>query len=109
MINISLNTTYLNTINITSPEFQAWLHLENHWNKTQLHKLADMPTAPIAHLYRHVIDNNGPILLFNLADESVDDTAPIWTLFSHTGICIKAIGSMILRGLGIFCCYFFQC
>ena len=32
--------------------------------------------------------NNRPILPFNLADESVDDTAHIWTLFSHTRIYI---------------------
>ena len=42
-------------------------------------------------------------------DESIDDTASIWTLFSHTGIYIMAIRSLIPAGLGIFCCYFFWC
>ena len=32
-----------------------------HWNKTQLHKLADIPTVPVAHLYKHKINNNRPI------------------------------------------------
>ena len=46
MISISLNTANLNTMNISSVEFQVWQHLEDHWNKTQLHKLADVPTVP---------------------------------------------------------------
>ena len=92
---------------ISSPESWVWQHLENHWNKSQLHKLADVPTVPVAQLYKHMINNNRPILLFNLADESIDDTASIWTLFFHTGIYVMAIGSLIPTGLGIFCCYFF--
>ena len=108
MIKISLNTANLNMMNISSPEFQVWQHLEDHWNKTQLHKLADIPTVPVAHLYKHMI-NNGHIILFTLSDKSIDDTASIWTLFSHTGIYVKAIGLLIPTGLGIFCCYFFWC
>ena len=106
MINISLNAANLNMMNISSLEFLVWQHLEDHWNQTQLCKLADVPGVPVAHLYKHVIDNSGHILLFNLADESVDDPAPIWTLFSHTGIYVTAIGSLIPTGLGIFCCFF---
>ena len=108
-INISLNTANLNTVNISSPGFQVWQHLEDHWNKTQLHKLADIPPVPVAHLYKHMINNNRSILPFNLANDPIDDTASIWTLFSHTGIYIMAIASLIPTGLGIFCCYFFWC
>ena len=96
-------------MNISSPEFQVWQHLEDHWNKTQLHKLADMPTVPVAHLYKHMIKHNRPILPFNLTDESVDDTASIWTLFSNTGIYITGIGSLIPVEIGVFCFYFFWC
>ena len=56
-----------------------------------------------------MINNNGPILPFQLADESVDDTGSIWTLFYHTGIYVMATGLLIPAGLGIFCCYFFWC
>ena len=106
-INTSLNTANLNAVNISSPEFWVWQHLEDHWNKTQLHELADVPTAPVAHLY--MIDNNIPILPFNLTDESINDKGSIWTLFSHTGIYIMAIGLLMAAGLGIFCCYFMWC
>ena len=108
-INIPLNTANLNTMNIPSPEFQIWQYLEDHRNKTQLHKLADVTTVPVAHLYKDMISNHGPIHLFNIADESIDDTGSIWRLLSHTGIFITAIGLLIPAGLGIFCCYFFWC
>ena len=91
MLNILFNTTNLS------------------WNKTQLHKFADVPTVPVAHLCMQMINNNRPILLFGLADESIDDTGSIWTLFPHTGIYSMTIESLILAGLGIFCCYFFWC
>ena len=99
--NISLNTVNLNAMNISSPEFQVWQHLKDHWNKIQLHELADVPAVPVAHLCKHMITTNGPILSFLLADDSIDDTRSIWTLFSHTGNYVIAIGSPILAGLGI--------
>ena len=74
-----------------------------------LHKLADVPIVSVTHLYKHMINSNRPILLFNLADESIEDTAFLWTLFSHTGIYNTAIGLLIPAGLGIFCFYIFSC
>ena len=109
MINISLNTANLNAKSISSQEFQIWQHLEDHWDKTHLHKLADIPIVPVAHLYKHMIDNNGLILLFPLADESIDDTGSIWTLFAYTGIYVRAIGSVTPEGPRTFFCYFFWC
>ena len=106
IINILLNKANLNAVNISSPGFWVWQHLEDHWNKTQLYKLADIPTVHIAHLYKHII-NNRPILLFDLADESIDDTGSIWTLYSHTGIYVTALASLLPAGLGKFWCYFF--
>ena len=96
IINIFLNTAKLSVMNVPSPEFRIWYHLDDHWNRTQL-------------LYKHMINSNRPIILSVSTNESIDDTAYLWTLFSHTGIYIMTIGSLILAGLGIFCCYFFWC
>ena len=93
--NISLNTANLNVINISSPEFRIWQHLEDHWNGTQLHHLVNILSVPNNQLYKHMINSNRPITPFMSTDESIDDTASIWTLFSHTGIYITAIGSLI--------------
>ena len=42
-------------------------------------------------------------------DESTGDTVSIWTLFSHAGVYVMAIGSLISAELGVFCYYFFWC
>ena len=99
-INISLNTANLNVINISSPEFRIWQHLEDHWNETQLHHLVNMPSAPVDKLCKHMVSSNRPITMFMSADESIGNTATIWTLFSHTGICVMAMGSLLPEGLG---------
>ena len=108
-INILLNTANLNMMNISSPEFRIWQHLEDHWNGTQLHHFINIPSVPIDQPYKHMIISNKPITPLISTDESIDDTAPLWTLFSHTGIYVMAIGLLIPAGLGIFCCYFFWC
>ena len=108
-INISFNMANLNVMNISSPEFRIWQHLEDDWNGTKLHHLANIPSVPIDQLYKHMVSSNGPITPFMSTNESVDDTASIWTLFPHTGIYIMAIGLLTPARLGIFCCYFFWC
>ena len=108
-VNISLNTANLNIINISSPEFRIWQHLENHYNGTLLHNLFNILSVPIDKLYKQMVNSNELINPFMSSDESIGDTVSVWTLFSHTGIYITAIGSLIPAGLGIFCCYFFWC
>ena len=107
-INISLNTANLNVMNISSPEFRIWQHLEDHWNETMLHHLVNIPSLPIDQFYKHMGSGNGPIIPFMSTDKSIDDTA-IWTLFSHTGIYVMAIVLLHPAGLGIFSCYSFWC
>ena len=46
---------------------------------------------------------------FDMDKESTEHTDSIWTLFSHTGMYVTAIGLLIPAGLGLFCCYFFWC
>ena len=83
---------------------KAWLLRQNwfwSWEKLTIYIIQSEGETSIY--------NNRPILSFQLADESIDDTASTWTLFSHTGIYVMAIGLHIPVGLGIFCCYFFWC
>ena len=44
---------------------------------------------------------------FDMDKESTEHSGSIWTLFSHPGIYVTAIASLIPAGLGLFCCYFF--
>ena len=69
----------------------------------------NIPSVPVDQLYRHIINGIQSIRPFTSPEESMGDTASIWTLFSHTGVYVMAIGSLIPAGLGIFCCYFLWC
>ena len=108
-VNISLDMANLNMINMSSLDFCIWQHLEKHQNESQLQHLASIPSVPVGQLYRHMVKAIQSITPFTSPEESTGDTTSIWTLFSHTGVYIMAIGSLIPAGLGIFCCYFFWC
>ena len=47
-----------------------------------------------------MINGTQHITPFDTTDESTEDTDLIWTLLSHTGMYITAIGSLIPAGLG---------
>ena len=96
-------------INISSQEFRVWQHLEDHWNGTQFttwSTCCQFLLINSTNTWPAVTDLSIPIMS---TDESTGDTVSVWTLFSHTGIYIMAIGSLIPAGLGICCCYFFWC
>ena len=78
-----------------------------HQNETQLQHLASIPSVPVEQFYKHMTKGIQHITPFT--EESTGDTDSIWTLFSHTGVYVKAIGLLIPAGLGIFCYYFFWC
>ena len=99
----------LNMINISSLDFLRWQHLEKHQNESQLQHLASIPSVPVDQLYRHMANGIQHITPFTSPEESTGDKALIWALFSHRGVYVTAIGSLIPAGLGIFCCYFFWC
>ena len=57
----SLNPANLNIINISSLESRIWQHLEDHWNRTPLYHLVNIPSVPVDQLYKQMINSNGPI------------------------------------------------
>ena len=73
----------------------------------QLQHLTTIPSIPIHKIYQHLLNSTIPIMPFNT--ESTGNTDSLWTLFSHLGIYISAIGSLIPVRIGLFCCYFFWC
>ena len=107
-VNISLDMANLNMINISSINFPIWQHVEKHQNESQLQHLASIPSIPVGQLYSHMAKGIQHITPFS-PKESTGDTDSIWTLFSHTGVYVMDIGSLIPAGLGIFCYYFFWC
>ena len=106
-VNISLNMANLHMINISAQDFCIWKHLGSNRSDMQLQHLTTIPSIPVHKIYQHLLNNTLPIIPFD--EESTENTGSIWTLFSHLGIYVSAIGSLIPVGLGLFCCYFFWC
>ena len=109
LINISLNMANLHMINNSAQDFCIWKHLGNNRSDVQLQHLTTIPSIPVHKIYQHLLNNNLPIMPFDIAKESTEHTGSIWTLFSHPWIYITAIGLLIPPGLSLFCCYFFWC
>ena len=106
-INISLNMANLHMQNISSQNFYIWQHLGSNRSDMQLQHLTTIPSIPEHKIYQHLLNSTMPVMPFNT--ESSGNTDSIWTLFTHPGIYVSAIGSFIPVGIGLFFCYFFWC
>ena len=106
---VSLNMANLHMVNASALDFNIWQHLWDNRSEMQLQHLTTIPLILVHKIYQHMINGTQHITPFNTTDESTEDTDSIWTLFSHTGMYITAIGLLIPAGLGLFCCYFFWC
>ena len=94
-------------INISAQHFHIWQHLGNNRSDEQLQHLATIPSIPVHKVYQHLLNSTMPIAPFNT--EPSEDTDSLWSVFTHPGIYISALGSIIPVGIGLFCCYFFWC
>ena len=97
----------LQMINITALHFHVWQHLENNKSDTQLQHLVTIPSILVHKVYQHLLNSTLQLTTFNM--EPSEDTDSLWSLFTHPGIYVSALGSLIPVGIGLFCCYFFCC
>ena len=108
-VNVSLNMANLHMINILAQDLHIWQHPGSNRSDMQLQHLTTIPLIPVHKIYQHMLNNTSSIMPFNMDEESTEHTDSIWTLFSHTGMYVTAIGLLIPAGLGLFFCYFFWC
>ena len=73
----------------------------------QLQHLATIPSIPVHKVYQYLLNSTTPIVLFNT--ESSEETDSLWSVLTHPGIYVSALGLIIPVGIGLFCCYFFWC
>ena len=106
-VNISLNMANLYMFNISVPNFCIWQHLGSNRSDMQVWHLTTIPSILVHKIYQHLLNTTTPIMPFNT--ESTGNTDSFWTLFTHPGIYVSAIGVLIPVGIGLFCCYFFWC
>ena len=88
MLNVSLDTANINTINISNLVFRIWQHFSNNWTKPQLQKLTNVP---VAQLSRDMINTSEPTHLFTIKDDN-EDQSLIWAILTHPGTYIGTIG-----------------
>ena len=106
-------STYLSTWQIFTcwiflgQNFHIWQHLGSNRSDMQLQHLTTIPSIPVHKIYQHLLNSTMPVMPFNT--ESTGNTNSLWTLFTHPGIYVSAIGLLIPVGIGLFCCYFFWC
>ena len=106
-VNISLDMANLQLINITALHFCIWQHLGNNQSDIQLQHLTTIPSIPVHKVYQHLLNSSLHLTPFNT--EPSEDTDSLWSVFTHPGIYVSALGSLIPVGIRLFCCYFFWC
>ena len=106
-VNMSLNVANLHMLNISAQNVHIWQHLGSNRSDMQLQHLTTTPSIPVHKIYQHLLNSTMSVVPFNT--ESTGNADSLWTLFTHLGIYVLAIGLLILVGIGLFCCYFFLC
>ena len=106
-VNVSLNMANLQAINITALHFRIWQHMGSNHSETELQHLATLPSIPVHKVYQHLLNNSLQLTPFNM--QPSEDTNTLWKLFTHPGIYVSALDSILPVGVGLFCCYFFWC
>ena len=106
-VNVSPNMANLQLINITALHFHVWQHLSNNQSDIQLQHLMTIPSIPVHKVYQHLLNSSLHLTPFNTKPS--EDTDSLWSVFTHPGIYISALGSLIPVEIRLFCCYFFWC
>ena len=101
-VNASLNIANLHMINILAQDFCMWQHLGSNRSDVQLQHLTTIPSILVHKIYQHRLNNTSSIMPFDMDEESTEHTDSIWNVFSHTGMYVTAIGSLIPAGLCLF-------
>ena len=91
--NISLDMANLQAVNLTALHFRVWQHMGRNHSETQLQYLATIPSIPVHKVYQHLLNSSLHLTPFNMKPSEDMDT--LWNLFTHPGIYISALGSLI--------------
>ena len=108
-IHVSLHKANLNAINVSAPDFHIWQHFSSNWTTTHLQRLTDIPAIPVTWLYKHMVDQGEPILLFEVNRDTEEEPFLTWKLLVHPGTYIGTIGMTFFVCIGVFCLKRFWC
>ena len=98
---VSLDKANLNTINISTLDFGIWQHFISNWTAIHLWKLVDIPEIPMEQLYKHMIDQDGPTLPFEINRDMKEESSFIWKFLAHPRIYIGTISMIFITCMSL--------
>ena len=106
-VNVSLDWANIRAINITALHFHVWQHMGRNHSDMDLQHLTTLLSIPVHKIYEHLLNSSECLTPFNMKPSENSDT--LWSLFSHPGIYVSALGSVLPVGIVLFYCYYFWC
>ena len=80
MMNVSIDTTNINAVNISTLDFRIWQHFSRNWTQPPLKKLINVSEVPVTQLYRDMINASELIHPFTIKYDDEEDSSLIWTI-----------------------------
>ena len=71
-MNVSLDSAYINAINISTLDLRIWQHFSSNWTPPHLQELENTTEVPVTQLYRDMISTSEPTHLFTITDDEKD-------------------------------------
>ena len=102
MINVSLDTTNIDTVNISTLDFRIGQYFNSNWTSLHLQKLANVSEVPVIQLYRNMFNTSETVHSFTIEDDD-EDPFLILTILMHPGIYIGTIGIIFAVCIGVYC------
>ena len=65
-MHVSLDKANHNTINLSTPDFHIWQHIDSNRATAHIQKLADITEITVTELYKHMIVQSELILPFEI-------------------------------------------
>ena len=93
VMNVSLDTTYINAINISTLGLKIWQHFSRNWTQLHLQNLTNVLEVPVTQFYRDMISTSEPIHSFTIKDDDKNSSL-ILTISKHPGIYLGTISIM---------------
>ena len=102
VMNVSLHTANINTINISNLGFRIWQHFSRNWTQPYLQNLRNVPEVWVAQVYRDMINASAPIHSFTIKDDDKDSSLK-WTILKHPGTYIETISMIFVLCICVYC------
>ena len=106
---VSLDKANLNVINISALDFNIWQCFSSNWTAIHLGKLVELPEIPVAQLYKHMTDQDGPITLFKIDRDTKEESSFMWKLLAHPGTYIQTYSMVFIACIEVYCFKRFWC